>query len=86
MQGVSAVTYHNAVNAICNLVTYGLCKYLVLVRAHVLTEDGKKLLGAYVAHICQLRHRTVELARRESRDDCSGPVIEPRGNCAAGAK
>ena len=58
----------------------------VLLLGHVLGEDAEELLRRQVRDVGELRHGAVQLAGREGGDDGARPVVEARGDRAAGAE
>ena len=80
VHGVRAVADHDALNTLGNLPSDGLGRSAPLLGPHVLAEDAVELLCLQVADVGQLGHRTIQLARRECRDDRARPVIEPAGD------
>ena len=63
-----------------------LCQRDVLLRAHVLAEDGEQLLRREVADISEFGDRSVQFTRGECRDNRAGTVVEPRSDGPAGAE
>ena len=86
MHSIRAVSDDDTFDALVDLLTDRDRQFLILLRPHILREHSKKLFRVQVADISQFRNRSIELSGRESRDDRSGAVIQPRSNGSACAE